>query len=87
MRRRFLYFINKVFHLAINYQSLIELLVVATSIDLNNYTNESVQVLNHVISQATEMIKANNSQQNEANQMVNQLQLIINQVKILSLKQ
>ena len=55
MRRRFLYFINKVFHLAINYQSLIELLVVATSIDLNNYTNESVQVLNHVISQATSL--------------------------------
>ena len=50
----------------------------ATSIDLNNYTNESVQVLNHVISQATEMIKANNSQQNEANQMVNQLQLYTN---------
>lgn len=37
MRRRFLYFINKVFHLAANYQSLIELLEVATSIDLNNY--------------------------------------------------
>ena len=60
--------------LATDYQSLIELLEVAKAIDGQTYTEESIEVLNQVIHEATEMIAAHNSQQNEVNQMVDRLQ-------------
>ena len=67
--------------LATNYQSLIELLEVATSIEFDKYTNESIEVLKHAMNQATEMIAANNSQQYEVDQMVEQLQVAINELE------
>ena len=52
----------------------------ATSIEFDKYTNESIEVLKHAMNQATEMIAANNSQQYEVDQMVEQLQVAINEL-------
>lgn len=62
---------------ATNYEGLIELLAQASSIDLEGYTEESVAALQAVINQATEMIEANISSQDEVNQMLEQLQAAI----------
>ena len=73
--------------LATDYQSLIELLEVAKAIDGQTYTEESIEVLNQVIHEATEMIAAHNSQQNEVNQMVDRLQEAINQLEMIDFNQ
>lgn len=62
---------------ATNYEGLIELLAQANSIDLEGYTEESVAILQAAINQATEMIEANISSQDEVNQMLEQLQAAI----------
>lgn len=62
---------------ATNYEGLIELLAQAGSINLEGYTEDSVAALQTVINQATEMIEANSSSQDEVNQMLEQLQAAI----------
>ena len=63
---------------ATNYENLIKLLKQAASIDLSAYTSDSTAILNDVMNQATHLIEANCSTQDEVNQMINQLQAAMN---------
>lgn len=63
---------------ATNYENLIQLLKQAASIDLSAYTSDSTAILNDVMNQATHLIEANCSTQDEVNQMINQLQAAMN---------
>lgn len=63
---------------ATNYELLIELVEQANLIDLEGYTEESIALLQTTINQAMEMLKANDSQQADVNQMIEKLQSAIN---------
>ena len=63
---------------ATNYELLIELVEQANLIDLEGYTEESIALLQTTINQAMEMLKANDSQQADVDQMIEKLQSAIN---------